>query len=142
LTIFGNKDRKKQISPYKARKTGRTYSMRHYETIYIVNPNLDADSLNEVVTKFSDLSKKLKAYIVKVSEWGKRKLAYEVKRFDKGYYIVIDFCGLPEMVKELERNLKLDDRVLKYITVKIDEDVDPEDLIGKEREKEDIKRES
>jgi small subunit ribosomal protein S6 len=113
--------------------------MRRYETIYIVNPNLEADSLREVVTKFSDLTKKLKGYIVKVNEWGKRKLAYEVKRFDKGHYVVLDFCGLPEIVKELERNLKLDDRVLKYLTVKIDEDVDPEDLVGKEQEKEDKK---
>ena len=113
--------------------------MRRYETIYIVNPNLEADSLREVVTKFSDLTKKLKGYTVKVNEWGKRKLAYEVKRFDKGHYVVLDFCGLPEIVKELERNLKLDDRVLKYLTVKIDEDVDPEDLVGKEQEKEDKK---
>jgi small subunit ribosomal protein S6 len=109
--------------------------MRRYELIYIVNPNLDAESLGEVVAKFSDLTKKLKGYVVKVTEWGKKKLAYEVKRFDKGYYIVFDFCGLPETVKELERNLKLDDRVLKYLTVKIDEDVDPKELAPKDKEK-------
>lgn len=111
--------------------------MKRYETIYIINPNLDADSLKEVVTKFSDLVKKLKGYIVKINEWGKRKLAYEVKRFDKGYYVVLDFCGLPGIVKELERNLNIDDRILKYLTVKIDEDADPEDLIVKGQEKED-----
>jgi len=115
--------------------------MKHYETVYIVNPNIDADSLREIVNKFSDLIKKLKGYIVKVNEWGKRKLAYEVKLFDKGYYVLLDFCGLPEIVKELERNLKIDDRILKYLTVKIDEDVDPEDLIGKEEEKEDKREE-
>ena len=113
------------------------YSMKRYETIYIVNPNLDADSLKEVVTKFSDLVKKLKGYIVKINEWGKRKLAYEVKRFDKGYYVVLDFCGLPGIVKELERNLNIDDRILKYLTVKIDEDAAPEDLIVKGQEKKD-----
>lgn len=116
--------------------------MRRYETIYIVNPNLDADSLGEVVAKFSDLIKKLKGYIVKVNEWGKKKLAYEVKRFDKGYYVVMDFCGLPVVVDELERSLKLDDRILKYLTVKIGEDVDPEELKGKEREREDKAEES
>jgi small subunit ribosomal protein S6 len=109
--------------------------MRRYELIYIVNPNLDPESLGEVVAKFSDLTKKLKGYLVKVTEWGKKKLAYEVKRFDKGYYIVFDFCGLPETVTELERNLKLDDRVLKYLTVKIDEDVDPKELAQKDKEK-------
>jgi len=113
------------------------HSMKRYETICIVNPDLEADSLKEVVTKFSDLIEKLKGYVVKINEWGKRKLAYEVKRFDKGHYVVLDFCGLPGMVKEFERNLKLDDRILKYLTVKIDEEVDPEDLIVKEQEKED-----
>jgi len=116
--------------------------MRHYEMIYIVNPNLDAEALSEVVSKFSDLTKRLKGYIIKVNEWGKRRLAYEVKRFDKGYYIVVDFCGLPETVKELERNLTLDDRVLKYLTVKLDEDVDPEDLMRREQEKEENVEES
>jgi len=105
--------------------------MKRYETIYIVNPNLDADSIKEVITKFSEQIKKLKGYIVKVNEWGKRRLAYEVKQFDKGYYVILDFCGLPGVVKDLERGLKLDDRVLTYLTVKVGEDVDPEDLIDK-----------
>lgn len=116
--------------------------MRQYETIYIVNPNLDADSLKEVVTKFSDLIKKLKGYIVNVNEWGKRRLAYEVKKFDRGYYVVLNFCGLPGVVQELERSLDLDDRVLKYLTVKMGEDVDPEDLISKRQEREDKTEES
>ena len=108
--------------------------MNHYETIYIVNPTLDDDALQEAIAKFSDLTKKLKGSIVKINEWGKRKLSYEVKRFDKGYYVVLDFCALPKMVTELERNLKLDDRILKYITVKIDENVDPKDLVSEEKE--------
>ena len=116
--------------------------MNHYETIYIVNPTLDDEALKEAIDKFSNLIKKLKGYIVKVNEWGKRKLAYELKRFDKGYYVVLDFCALPKMVTELERNLKLDDRILKYITVKIDENVDPKDLVSKEKEIEDTLEES
>lgn len=107
--------------------------MRRYETIYIANPNLDDEALKEIVTKFSDLIKKQKGSIVKIDAWGKRKMAYEVKRFDKGHYVLLDFCGLPEMVTELERNLKLDDRILKYSTVKIDEDVDPAELIVEEK---------
>ncbi|NOQ95750.1 MAG: 30S ribosomal protein S6 [Desulfobacterales bacterium] len=113
--------------------------MRRYETIYIANPNLDDEALKEIVTKFSDLIKKQKGSIVKIDAWGKRKMAYEVKRFDKGHYVLLDFCGLPEMVTELERNLKLDDRILKYSTVKIDEDVDPAELIGEEEKTEDSK---
>ncbi|MBW2332157.1 MAG: 30S ribosomal protein S6, partial [Deltaproteobacteria bacterium] len=78
----------------------------------------------------------------KVNEWGKRKLAYELKQFDKGYYVVLDFCALPKMVRELERNLKLDERILKYITVKIDENIDPKDLVSKEKETEDTMEKS
>jgi len=116
--------------------------MNHYETIYIVNPTLDDEALKEAIDKFSDLIKKLKGSIVKINEWGKRKLAYEVKRFDKGYYVVLDFCALPKIVTELERNLKLDDRILKYITVKIDENVNPKDLVIEEKETEDTIEES
>ena len=116
--------------------------MNHYETIYIVNPTLDDDALKEAIAKFSDLIKKLKGSIVKINEWGKRKLAYEVKRFDKGYYVVLDFCALPKMVTELERNMKLDDRILKYITVKIEENVDPKDLVSEEKEIEGTKEDS
>ena len=108
--------------------------MRHYEMVYIVNPTLEAESLKEVVDKFSDIVNKLKGTIIEVNEWGKRKLAYEIKKFDKGYYILLDFCGLPAVVKELERNLKLDDRILKYLNIKLDEDVDPEELISKVKE--------
>jgi small subunit ribosomal protein S6 len=115
--------------------------MRRYEMVYIINPNLDTESLNEVIAKFSDIITKLKGYVVMISQWGKRKLAYEVKQFDKGYYVVCDFCGDPKTVNELERNLKLDDRVLQYITVKIDEDVDPEELMSKEQQQETVAEE-
>ena len=109
--------------------------MRHYEMVYIINPTLEAESLKEVVDKFSDIVNKLKGTVIEVNEWGKRKLAYEVKKFDKGYYILLDFCGLPAVVKELERNLRLDDRILKYLNIKLDEDIDPEELISKVKER-------
>ena len=102
--------------------------MKRYETIYIANPNLEDDALKEVVAKFSDIIEKKKGSIVKIDDWGKRKLAYEVKRFDKGHYVLLDFCGFPEALTELERNLKLDDRILKYMTVKIDDDFEPTDI--------------
>jgi len=104
--------------------------------ICIINPNLDAESLNEVVAKLSDIITKLKGFVIKINEWGKKKLAYEVKQFDKGHYILFDYYGNPDTVTTLERNLKLDERVLKYITVKIDDDVDPEELMREERKQE------
>jgi len=111
--------------------------MKRYETIYIANPNLEDEALKEVAAKFSDIVEKEKGSIVKIDDWGKRKLAYEVKRFDKGHYVLLDFCGFPEAVTELERNLKLDDRILKFLTVRIDDDVEPAEIPVQTKEEED-----
>jgi small subunit ribosomal protein S6 len=116
--------------------------MRRYEIVYIINPDLDTEPLKEVVTKFSDIITKLKGSVLRVDEWGKRKLAYEVKHFDKGYYVVCDFCGDPTTVDEVERNLKLDDRVLKYITVKVADDVDPEEVMREVQQQETVAEEA
>ena len=108
--------------------------MRHYETLYIVNPELDDENHKAVVDKFKDLIEKEKGVIVKLEEWGKQRLAYQVKKFDQGAYVLMDYCGGPGVTAELERDLKLDDRILKYQTVKLADDVDPQALVNKEEE--------
>ena len=108
--------------------------MRHYETIYIINPNLTEEDYGEVIKKFNDLIDKKQGVIVKTEEWGKQNLAYMIKKFDKGSYILIEYCGDPGLTRELERDLKLDDRVLKYQTIKLADHVDPQDLILKQKE--------
>ena len=108
--------------------------MRRYETIYIINPNLADDDYGDVIKKFSNLVENQKGIIIKVKEWGKQKLAYEIKKFDKGSYILMDYCGDAGVTAILERDLKLDDRVLKYQTVKLADKADPQELILKEKE--------
>ncbi|MGD9318998.1 MAG: 30S ribosomal protein S6 [Desulfobacteraceae bacterium] len=108
--------------------------MRHYETLYIVKPELDDENYKAVVDKFRDLIEKQKGVIVKLEEWGKQRLAYQVKKFDQGAYVLMDYCGGPGVTAELERDLKLDDRILKYQTVKLADDVDPQALVDKEEE--------
>jgi small subunit ribosomal protein S6 len=108
--------------------------MKHYETLYIVNPELDDENYKAVVDKFRDLIEKKKGVIVKLDEWGKQRLAYLVKKFDQGAYVLIDYCGGPGVTAELERDLKLDDRILKYQTVKLADEVDPQALLQKEEE--------
>jgi small subunit ribosomal protein S6 len=108
--------------------------MRHYETLYIVNPELDDENYKAVVDKFRDLIEKEKSVIVKLEEWGKQRLAYQVKKFDQGAYVLMDYCGGSGVTAELERDLKLDDRILKYQTVKLADDVDPQALVNKEEE--------
>ena len=110
--------------------------MRHYETLYILSPELGDEDYKTVLNKYKDLIERKKGVIVKLDEWGKRKLAYELKKFDQGSYVLMDYCGGPGITADLERDLKLDDRVLKFQTVKLADNVDPEALVQKEKEAE------
>lgn len=102
--------------------------MRYYETLYLINPNLADEDYKDVVTKFNDLVEKNKGVIVKIDEWGKKTLAYEVKKFDKGYYVLLNYCGEPDLITALKREFNLDERILKYQTIKLSDSADPEKL--------------
>lgn len=113
--------------------------MRHYETIYIVNPNLAEEVNKEVIEKFSNQVQKHDGVVIKVDEWGSKRLAYQIKKNDYGYYVLMDYCGGSQIIAGLERELKLDDRIVKYQTVKLEDRVDPQALIQKVQE-EQVKR--
>ena len=102
--------------------------MRYYETLYIINPNLSDEENSEVITKFNDLVEKKKGVAVRINEWGKRTLAYSIKKFNKGFYVLLQYCGDGSIVAEVERGMKLDERILQYQTVKLSDDADPEEL--------------
>jgi small subunit ribosomal protein S6 len=108
--------------------------MKNYETLCIVNPDLPEETYQEVVKKFTGLIEKEKGIVVKVEEWGRQKLAYDLKKFDTGTYVLLNYCGGPGITAELERELRLDDKVLKYLTVKLADKVDPEAMIAEQRE--------
>jgi small subunit ribosomal protein S6 len=108
--------------------------MRHYEIIYIINPNQSDDEFNEIIEKFNNLITAQKGVIIKTQKWGKQRLAYTVKKFNNGFYVYVDFCANPGLTTELERNLNLDDRIIKYQTVKLAEKADPQELLEKEKE--------
>ena len=108
--------------------------MRHYETIYIVNPNLSQEEYQDLLKKYSSVIEKNKGVMIKSEEWGTQRLAYEVKKFDKGSYVLFNYCGDAGITAELERDLKLDDRILKFQTIKIAHEVNPQDLLQKEKE--------
>ena len=105
--------------------------MKHYETLYIISPELGDEDYKAVVAKHKDLIEKEKGVIIKLDEWGKRRLAYELKKFDQGFYVVMNYCGAAGITAEVARALKLDDKVLKYQTIKVGDNVNPEDLIEK-----------
>ncbi|MBC8418105.1 MAG: 30S ribosomal protein S6 [Desulfobacteraceae bacterium] len=102
--------------------------MRYYETLYIINPDLADDDYRDVVTKMTGLVEKNEGVVTKVDEWGKRTLAYDVKKFDRGYYVLLQYCGEPGITAELKREMSLDDRVIKYQMVKLSDSADPEAL--------------
>jgi small subunit ribosomal protein S6 len=106
----------------------RRFSLRRYETILIADVNLSSDELNGLIERYKTIITDLKGIIAKIEEWGKRKLAYEIKKQSRGSYILIDFAGKSEIVTELERNLKIDDKILKFLTIKKSDSVDIQDI--------------
>ena len=93
--------------------------MRKYETIFIVNPELTEEDTKSVIDKASDIVQSHGGEVLRIDEWGSRKLAYEIKKMSKGYYVLLHFSGNSDVLSELERNFHLMDAVLKYQTVKL-----------------------
>ncbi len=94
--------------------------MNKYESVVIVNPNLEEESIKALINKFSDLIN-TDGKVASVEEIGKRKLAYEIKKQKEGFYIVFKFEAKPELIAELERNYRITDEVIKFIVVKEEE---------------------
>jgi small subunit ribosomal protein S6 len=100
--------------------------MRRYETIFIVRPNVAEDEIEAVINKTSSIIEGDGGTIIKIDKWGLKKLAYLIKKETQGYYVHIDYAAIPASVSELERIFRIDDKVLKYLTVKLDDSCDPE----------------
>ena len=98
--------------------------MRRYETIWVVNGDLPDEEVKATIDKFTNIITGQGGTLVSVEEWGRRKLAYKIEGTLRGYYIIADFAGLPAVVKELERNYRIDDRVIRYLTMKKADQVD------------------
>lgn len=103
-------------------------SLRRYETFVIIDPDISEEQRSPIIERATDLISQENGLTVKVDEWGKRKLAYEIKKKPRGYYVLLDFCGNASIVDEMERFFRIDDRVMKYMTVLLDRDVDMEKI--------------
>lgn len=91
---------------------------RRYETVYIFDSALDEPAVNEKLTRFHALlTKDGKGTITNVSHWGKRTMTFKIKKKDTGYYVVAQFEAAGDLLPEYERAVKLDDAVLRYLTV-------------------------
>jgi small subunit ribosomal protein S6 len=98
--------------------------MRRYETIFIIDPDLSEEGRAPLIERLKDLFLQNNGLVVVIDEWGARKLAYEIKKKARGYYVRLDYCGSGTLVNEIERFFRIDDRVLKYMTVLLEKDVD------------------
>jgi small subunit ribosomal protein S6 len=104
--------------------TTQVAKSKEYETIYVLRPDIDADTADKVQTRVSEVVSREQGQLLKVEAWGRRKLAYPVAKHRKGVYVFVRYVGKGGLVNELERNLKLQDSVLKYQTVLTKENVD------------------
>ncbi len=77
--------------------------MRRYETIIILDPDLSAEKREPVLKRVQDVIEQQGDYLVLIDDWGSRKLAYEIKKKERGYYVRFDFCGTAAVVDEIER---------------------------------------
>ena len=100
--------------------------MRRYETIFIVRPNIAEDEIDAVINKTSSIIEGDGGIIIRIDKWGLKKLAYLIKKESQGYYVYLDYAGIPASVSEIERIFRIDDKVLKYLTIKLADSCDPE----------------
>ena len=92
--------------------------MNQYEVLYIIVPELDDEATHAAIDKFKGIAESNGAEIVAVDEWGKRRLAYPIDYKTEGFYVLMSFNSAPEFPKELERNMKNDEQILRYMVTR------------------------
>jgi len=92
--------------------------MRRYETIFIIQPSVVEEDITAIIDKSTAIIEQFDGSIVNLDHWGLKKLAYPIKKELQGYYVYAEYAGKPEAVAEVERIFKIDDRILKFMTIK------------------------
>ena len=102
--------------------------MRRYETFVIIDPDISQEERDPLIERVKDLITQMDGFLVFTDDWGEKKLAYEIKKKERGYYVRFDYCGLAPLVNEIERFFRIDDRAIKYMTVILDKEADLEKI--------------
>ena len=112
--------------------------MRRYETIFIVDSDISEEERTPLFEKITELMPQQNGLLVELNEWGTKKLAYEIRKRIRGYYVRLDYCGTGALVDEIERLFKIDERILKYMTILLEKNVElekiKEEIASKEAE--------
>ena len=94
--------------------------MNKYESVVIINPNVDEETMKSLISKFEALINN-DGKLEKAEELGKKKLAYEIKKNKEAFYVVFYFEANTSLIAELERNYRITDEVIKFMTIKVEE---------------------
>lgn len=97
--------------------------MRTYEVVHIAAPNTSDDDLNKLNSQLEQVVADLGGTVTKTDVWGRRKLAYPIEKYDEGLYTVIYIDGTGKEIAEVERRLRVTDLVIRFMTVRTDEDL-------------------
>lgn len=103
---------------------------RNYETVFITNAAATEARLGEIHARNKNIIEKAKGKILNQDDWGKRKLSYPINKESKGHYFCLTYNADTSCVAELERNMRINEDVVRFLTVKIDEKVDPMQAIA------------
>jgi small subunit ribosomal protein S6 len=101
---------------------------REYETIYVLRPDVAKDSQEKIAQRVGEAVSREGGKMTSIENWGRRQLAYAVKKAKRGVYVYLKYVGGGAAVAEVERNLRMLDDVLKYQTVQVNDDFDAREL--------------
>lgn len=102
--------------------------MRRYEMIFILRPSLGEEQISTVIDYAQKIITDENGTVVDLNRWGMKKLAYPIKKELQGYYVYCDFASMPAAVAEIERRFRIDDAVLKYLTIKLADAITAEEV--------------
>lgn len=94
--------------------------LKDYETVFILTPVLSDTQMKDTVTKFKKILKDNKVKIINEEEWGLRKLAYPIQHKSTGFYNLFEFQAEPSVIKEVETEIRRDEKVMRFLTVALD----------------------
>jgi small subunit ribosomal protein S6 len=114
---------------------------REYELVYILRPTVSPSEARKVADRITEVVEKRGAKLTRVDNWGKRKLAYQIRKHTRGIFVYVKLIGFTDVVAELERNLRNFDDVMRFMTVRLEDvldtsglEVDPEEVVFREIE--------
>jgi small subunit ribosomal protein S6 len=109
--------------------------VRNYEVVFVAAPTLTSEELDGFISHAQNVVESKNGKVVKVDNWGKKSLAYKIKKFREGYYVVLSIEGDGSAIAELERRFRVTDYIIRFISVRIDEDIKRSEKIRAARHK-------